>query len=232
MAGTRIEVAIRYTPDRSGLSVTYPSGGSTTALTLTGGAIDYTLSDVASRLQTALQTVDAGFTVSVSAGVFTVAHGSSDFDIAWTRPALRDALGFSANLSAATSASGSESPHHCAMAGHWHAEPVVSYHLRAVKGQERTAGAVYLGRSRRWRVTSGWVLDSELDQLRGVLDLMASGIPASWYRDGSTTTAWDWTEYGGRDVVVLSRPAYGDNWASGHAQVVQSLSLEFTAWAP
>lgn len=98
------------------ISVTSNGGGPTT-VTLTAGTYA-TLFDVADQLETDLNAqrpVTAGvWTVSYSAidagstGRFTIAVSAGTFSITWTSTALRDLLGFTDNISSASTSTGDD----------------------------------------------------------------------------------------------------------------------------
>ncbi len=91
----RLDAGIRIDPTNDRVSVSYNGGGSV-VVTLTSGlylSLAALLVELQARLRAA---VHASYTCTESAGVVTVSWtGGLTSTFTWTRPALRDALGFS-----------------------------------------------------------------------------------------------------------------------------------------
>lgn len=104
--------AFMYVPAATSIAVTNSGGGPTT-VTLTEGS--YTITSLCAHLQSALTAQRApaagAWSVSVSTGVsgtglVTIATSVSTFSITWTSTDLRDALGFTGDISATASSTG------------------------------------------------------------------------------------------------------------------------------
>lgn len=111
MIGGRLEAFITV-PSGVGISATNNGGGPTT-ITITAGT--YTPTTLCAHVQTRLtadRAPSAGaWSVALSTGasgtgLVTIAMSAGTFSIAWTSTILRDLLGFTANITAQTSATG------------------------------------------------------------------------------------------------------------------------------
>ena len=108
----RIECGIKYT-DTDAIYLQYPASGATHTVKLKDtSAQSYTGEHIRSVLQAALQTVNAGFTVTQgTADTYTIAHSSVGFDLHFGYfQSIADFLGFEIGTATGISETGNPSP--------------------------------------------------------------------------------------------------------------------------
>ena len=200
----RIDVSYNVCPTNNQLSVTHTVGGGPTTLTLAAGRY-MTAALLAAQLQTQLQTVHASFTCTELSGVYTIASATGTFSLTWTRPALRDFLGWSANVAAGTSrASGSVSPGVFTSSHPWYGDALGWEWSLKLRTDHRGGGSGYrLGKQSIWSVTAQMISSDERQQWLTVCRRMLKGEPFTWFRDSSVTTAWSYSNWTGTVAAVL-----------------------------
>lgn len=210
-------------------------GPASTVVTLTEGL--YAPVDLAAHIEARLQAVDdPAWTCTLSAaGVFALGASGHTLYVTWTRPALRYALGWAANISGASSTATAPAVSPCVFVASlpWRDGAPVSWHLETSRAEShRHSGRSFLrSLTRRWDVTAR-ATAAELGQLRGVLERLARGTPARWYRHTSVLTAWAWTSPSGYVEGHLVGEV-ADRWLeSGGARLVVELPLQFVERTP
>jgi hypothetical protein len=201
----RIDVSYNICPTNNQLSVTHSVGGGPTTLTLAAGRY-MTAALLAAQLQTQLQTVHASFTCTESAGVYTISAGAGNtFSLTWTRPALRDFLGWSANVAAGTSrASGSVSPGVFTSSHPWYGDALGWEWSLKLRTDHRGGGSGYrIGKQSIWSVTAQMISSDERQQWLTVCRRMLKGEPFTWFRDSAVTSAWSYSNWTGTVAAVL-----------------------------
>jgi hypothetical protein len=93
--------------DSTNKDFSYDDGGGVTACALTTGTYPC-LPAVLKEF-----TTQSGITTAITAGYVVLSHGIVVFSVTWTDTALRDLLGFTANLSGATSYTATYTPENC-----------------------------------------------------------------------------------------------------------------------
>lgn len=225
-------VRIDATCDRMTVNLDAPAA---TVVTLTAGL--YSPDELAAHIEDRLQAVDdAAWTCTLSAaGVYTLAASGHTLYVTWTRPALRDALGWAANISGASNTATAPAVSPCVFvpALPWHNPAPVGWRVETSRSESHR----HLGRAfrrsqvRTWEVTAR-AMSSEVAQLRGVLERIARGVPGRWYRHTSVTTAWAWTSPSGYVDVHLVGD-WQDRWLdAGGARTVVEIPLQFVERTP
>lgn len=210
-------------------------GPASTVVTLTEGL--YAPVDLAAHLEARLQAVDdPDWTCALGDdGVFVLGATGRDLYVTWTRPALRDALGWAANVSAAADTATAPSVSPCVFVPTlpWRDGAPVGWRLETSRSESHrhTGRSFRRAKVRVWDVTAR-ATSTELAQLRGVLQRMARGTPGRWYRVREVTTAWSWTSPAGYvDVHLMDELV--DRWLdSGGARLVVEIPLNFVERTP
>ncbi|MAH46058.1 hypothetical protein CMI37_09510 [Candidatus Pacearchaeota archaeon] len=224
----RIDAAFRVDETTRLLKFSGGARSLTDALYMTAAAL-------AAEMQTQGQAIlGGGFTCTESAGVFTMANAGPNFSITWTHPALRDWLGWTADLSGANSYT---APNTCAgtfvPTRAWEDQgPSWTWQLRSWTGHHQTGGSLKTGREDRWRLNAR-VQYSELAQLRSVMSYLLNGMPATWFRNSLDTAAFDYdTNWDGTIQVLLDQSDYSDEWiGDGDALIDAVVPLTLLEWA-
>ena len=164
-----------------------------------------TASALAAQMQTQLQTVHASFTCTESGGVYTIACSTGTYSLTWTRPALRDFLGWSIDVPALTSsASGAQSPGVFTSSYPFDGDALGWEWSLKLRTDHRGGGSGYrLGKSAMWDTTAALIDDDERAQFLKVARRLAKGEPFTWFRDSTNTTAWAYTNWFGKVESVL-----------------------------
>lgn len=209
----RIDVFHRVVPTTDRLTVNYDSGGAT-VVTLTE-AVYETLAALCAHIQTRLQTVHASFTCTESSGTVTIA-ATDNFTVTWTRPALRQWLGFhQGSLSGANTYSGEavcEGTFEASLP--WKDDQIgLRWSRKAWRGQRTIGGSVKLGSVHRWRVTAVYS-HSEADQFNTMYGYMLKGLGFSWFRDTLNSTPWSYANFDGVLRCQLTEPKQSIGWVA------------------
>jgi len=218
MVATRLDVHFRADPSTDALRARFDPGGAGDT-----GYVDLTLTNarysglaaLCSEIQTQLQTVDASFACSESAGIVTIS-ASTTCEIVWSATPLMRWLGFSANLGSASSHTGTLSPGSLLLAVPWSSDGHLGWQwtIRRWSSHDQQGGSIKLARSRLWSARLH-ILRDELDQARGVLSYILKGYPARWWRNAAESSAWSYTTFDGYSDVLLApgQTTYVDEWA-------------------
>ncbi len=229
----KIEVKYRARFGTKSFTVT-PSGAGASALSLDDGWY-HSFSSLASAVQTKLQTVAGAFSCSVSsAGKVTIAHsGPTNFSIVWSSPTLRDALGFSADLSgAATYTSTEQSPLVFASSLPWYDDaPALTYARKTAGAFRNQRMSTKLAKLRTWTVTAR-CKHSEVSQWRKTSKMLMQGCPARWFRNADDSAAWSWSNFDGYVDVVLAADSFSlsDLWLAFPVLTDLETPLSFVEW--
>jgi len=212
----RLDIHFRVDPTSDRLDVVHSVSGAAT-ITLTPG-LYAGLAALCAELTTQLQTLDADLQAVETAGTVTLLdnHGDS-FSVTWTRPALRDWLGYTGNLAASDRYTAPlQSPGTFIASQPWDSDRPLGWEWRLKRwtGAHQRGASLRIGRLDLWH-TKIQCSRSELAQLRGVLSRMLRGQPARWWRDKTVSAAWSWAQWWGYlDVVLASGTlTYADRWA-------------------
>ncbi len=204
-----------------------------TTVDLTDGL--YAPIDLVAHIQTKLQVVDAAWTATMGAtAVVTLAAPGKTLYIEWTHPALRDLLGWTADISGV--ASPSVAPSACAACFvptlPWLDRRPLGFLLETSRTDSvRKRGRSYLRTMvRQWAVTAR-VKASEAARFRSVMTTLQRGSRARFYRHVDLlSTPWAFSDPHGYVDVSLNPETrdYSERWlAGGGAQLVYTVDLEF-----
>jgi len=228
-----INISLRFTPPRDSLRVTYPTGGGATTVSMTGAGLMLDAAAIAAAIQVDLiAQVDPGFTCTVSGRQFTIAH-ASPFDLTpGLRPSLDTAMGLTAGATNVTSVTGVNSPLIYEATLPWSSTTSVTRRLKRWRGGHQQGRSVELSKLRRWHVRAPVDGGDELGQFDQALMQLAKGMPFTWYRDGSTASAWSLTNWWGKEVCMLdtSSREWAGSWRGHPAQVLTDVDLVFVEY--
>jgi len=223
----RIDAWHRIDPTTDRLTVNY-NGGGDTVVTLTE-ANHETLASLCAHIQTRLVAViAAGMQCADTDGIVTIRSAGPSFTVTWTRPALRDWLGYTGNLSGAGSYL---APNTCrgtfVATLPWRDDVIgLSFARKAWSGQRGIGGSVRLATARHWRLTA--VFDApEEAQFNIMLDNLLKGIPCSWFRNDDDTAAWSYANFDGVVRCALSQRDASVGWVSPTKQLLMEHQLRF-----
>ena len=145
----------------------------------------------------------------------------ANFTVTWSKPALRDALGFSGNLSGddtyRTSYPGTLTLTNALQ------DVLPSVVYSTLKNDRRSS--LFFAKSRRFAFTVR-AMASELDALRSVIAEGIKGIPLSVFFDSGDAAAWSWSNFDGRILCLVKSAQYTDTWLTAPHQRVVDISLE------
>lgn len=236
----RLELLFRVGPASDTLTARYDIGGAgdsgNQTVTLTRGL--YTLTALLAHIETQVEAATSGpWTVAMTSGrvVLTTDATSS---VTWNHLALRDWLGFAANLSAAASYTASAAPHNYFLASLPWDDAAELCHVWSTRRWGPSAGpgggATLLGSHRVWQTVAYVQGQTELAQFRAVLQRLLRGMPARWYRSTEDATAWSTANWDGYVDVVLSPDYRGqvEQFVAADLQHVMSVPLRFLEWSP
>lgn len=207
-------------------------GAASTVVTLTTGL--YSPVDLAAHIEARLQAVDdPDWTCSISAaGVFALGATGHDIYVTWTRPSLRDALGWAANVTGTADEAVAPAVSPCVFVPSlpWHDIAPMGWRVELSRSDAHRQRGRSFRRSqlRTWEVTAR-VRYTELAQFRGVVQRIARGVPGVWWRSVSVATAWDWTSPSGIVEVCMDGDLTADErWlGGGGARIVAEIPLRF-----
>lgn len=233
----RLDAMLRVDPTTDRLSVALDGGG-LTSVTLTHGL--YTPAELVAHIEARLQAVDdPAWEVTLSAaGVVQLAATGHTLAVTWTRPALRNWLGWSANVSGASNTA--TAPASCAgvliPSLPWRDLAPLGWRLETSRGETWRRSGRSFKRSlvRTWQVTAR-VTSAELATFRAVLAQLTRGAPARWWRNTAVATAWSWTSPAGYVDVVIDAGGLDlpEQWLeSGGARLVVEVPLRFVERIP
>ena len=231
----RLDAMIRIdaTCDRLTVDLDAPAA---TVVTLTAGL--YTPGELAAHLEARLQAVDdADWTCTLStAGVFEFGATGHDIYVTWTRPTLRDALGWAADISASADTATAPATSPCVFVAGvpWDDPAPLGWRLHTSRSEShRHRGRSFIRSAlRTWEVTAR-ATSAELPQLRGVLERLARGVPGRWWRHTDVATAFEFTSPAGYVDVHLASESWPDRWlAGGGARLIAELPLQFLERTP
>ena len=229
----RIDIAYRViTGVNDTVIVNYDGAGAKTC-TLSPG-LYMSSAALAAALQTAIDdqwSASASFEVSAnSAGTVTIDSTDGNFTLAWNSNSLRDWLGFDGALAGGYSSfTGSLQPGVLVESLPW----VNDLHgwvwsMRGVQ-HEHAGQAAKVNRRDLWRVEV-FEKRENLDQLRQVVGHLLRGVPATWYRNTSTTSAFSYTNWLGKLEVCADPRAlsYSEDYENpNNLQTVLRVGLAF-----
>lgn len=237
----RLDVMFRVGPSTNTLTARYdPGGGGDTgdvSITLTSGL--YTLAGLMAEIETQLQAnVDGSYVVeevpSFDPGYVQISAGTTN-NVTWDHPGLRDWLGFTGDLSGSDehAASNQASGVFVASAPWATADPLGwEWHIKGQRGPHQRGNSLKVGRLDVWR-TRAFVHRYELAQFRKVMGLMLRGLPARWFRDADTATAWSFSNWWGYVDVMLAptMKSYADQWIRDELPLHLTAPLEFLRYS-
>ena len=233
MRRNRIDVMFRVGPSTQKIQIAYPSGSSFQTLDLTAGNYE-TLQSLCAEIMTQIQTVYPGLGCTETNGVVSLYSRGSNFDVAWPHPTLRDWLGFSENVTNTEGITGTCAGVFVASLPWSGATRGWRLHLRRFRGPRQRGGSLRVGTVGTWRVTARADMSDaeEWRQYRQVLGYLLRGLPATWWHNTATATAWSWSNRWGAVKVSLSESgSIDDSWkTSPHLTILES-DLEFEVWS-
>lgn len=214
----RLDVAFRVNEASDRLTCNYNGAGDQN-VTLTE-ALYTSLASLCAHIQARLQALVSGtLTCTEVAGVVTLSGGAF-FTVTWTRPSLRDWLGYAADLGGGSDefVAPSISRGSFVAASGWEDTGFGwEWTTRRMDGPHGQVLSIKLDRQRRWEVTASLAL-SEVAQWRIVAGYLVQGARARWWRDTSVVvTAWDYRDSWHGFVDVALSPGsrgYADRWAA------------------
>lgn len=231
----RLDAMVRVdaTCDRLTVGLDAPAA---TVVALTAGL--YSPAELAAHIQTRLQAYDdAAWTCTLGAdGVFVLEATGHDLYVTWTRPALRDALGWTANIAGVADTATAPAASPCVFVASlpWANPAPVGWLLQTARADSyRHQGRSFIRSAvRTWEVTAR-ATSGEVAQLRSVLERLARGVPGRWFRNVDVLTAFEWTSPAGYVDVHLTAESWADRWlASGGARLIVEIPLQFTERTP
>lgn len=224
-----LDAGIRIGPANDRFNLAW-NGGGAAAVTLTHGV--YTsLAQLLAEVQTRLRLVDASWTVTHAAGVVSLTWSTTSAVITWTRPALRDWLGWTATISTSSGAATAPSrcPGYFPASQPWDDPKPVGWDVRLLRARHRhgEARSFQRGLRRRFGVMAS-VAYGELPAFRAALAPWLRGIPGTLHRGDDA--AWSWTEWRGRVVAQLDVEEYSDDWTDRGRMVRVEVPLELVEY--
>jgi hypothetical protein len=186
--------------------------------------IEYDWLAICGRLQDALRAhVHASFEVTpdFTAETGLLIEATDAFTVTWTRPALRDFLGFTGNLSG-SNRYGATTPSSKALSvTAMDRTPEIIY---ATKKNDRKS-SLYFAKQMRWRFSLR-VTASELPGLRAVLNNALRGSPLTIYWNTGVLSAWTWSNFTGKTKCILRDAVYAETWLTSPHQTIADIQLE------
>ena len=235
MAVVTHQIEVKYRGRTGTNKITVQASGGASHDVLIDTQWYHTFSQLVSELQTKLQAADGNYTLGIaSTGKVTLARsGGVNFSVTWRSLALRDALGFEANLSGAqTYTSTTQSPYVFKSSLPWYNDtPSLTYARKMQPVFRSGSRSIKLGKLRHWFVTAR-AKHAELEQWRKVTRLLMRGCPARWFRNSADVSAWSWTNFDGYVDVVLAADGKDlvDLWPGFPLQKDLETSLSFVEW--
>ena len=227
----RIDKALRYGPDRDRFTITLPSGGTPTAITLPAGQMDMTATEIAATLAGLLSAVDAGFDVGLDDDNVYIRHGTA-FDLSFAaRPSLAAALGADSSYTSQTLVKFAGAlVYRPALA--WDSSLVIRRHHKARRASRSNALALYLGKGYSYSITAP-VQAAEIESFRDMMSHLTKGLPVTWFRSDAGSGAWSFANYDGLFECVLAPGSlsWAEQYESGPRQLYMSATFELVGLA-
>ena len=175
--------------------------------------------DLAAEIQTRLTAAIPTPTWTVTSkanGKFQISASPGVFTITSIPHSLRDWLGWDADISTPVARTTADNVCAGVFVGKfpWGNDAVGWRYSRKVwNGHHQRAGALKFSKVRMWEVDAT-IARGDISQWRNVAKLLARGMPATWYRNDTDATAWDWTNFDGKLQVVLESDALNESQLS------------------
>lgn len=235
MTTQRIDISFRVVEGvNDSFTVNYNSLGDKVCTVAAGLYMNHR--DLASAVQDAIDaqwSASASFEVfnAISTGIYSIESTALSFSLTWDAITLRDALGFSGDLSGAASYTGDLPPGVLISSMPWVEDRHGwTWSTRGISHRHRRQ-AVKVNRRDLWSVRVFEKRDN-LAQFRSVVSKLMLGIPATWYRDTGTITAWSYSNWSGKVEVCIDprRVQYSEQFENpNNVQDVLSARLEMVA---
>ena len=216
---SRLEAAVRIGPTNDSFDYVWDTGGAATAGTITLAHGLYLASALYPHIITKLSAVHADWVISNSFGsdkyVFNAGPGGELFNITWTKPALRNWLGWAGNLSGATSYDSGAAPGIFVATLPWEASaPGKTGHRKSAVWHHQGGSSLVLGSLRQWTLQARVTFD-EVPQMQSVLSYLSRGVYGRWMQDTTDNSAWTFANFNGAQNILMSQPDRSAGWMGG-----------------